>query len=243
MNYTQMKETLLQAFREVDFSALARAGRWNTHSIPLSCVHSSLPMRICFPGYKSKVQGNEIVYDYRVEVKLSEAGEWTAISHVNILVDLYFKAWCNKHMMSEWNCWLISLAEYGTSVSPARYGALSGLRTGPLPDNFTGKVAALHKSLGKEYNAGGNARPFTTAELSDLIPWIALQEDINYPSSHHQGRKMPFYRYLEAVYCGACAKSGHKISQVIERALSHSMLQPWDDAPEIPYSAVKNINR
>lgn len=40
-----------------------------------------------------------------------------------------------------------------------------------------------------------------TERLVALIYWITLQDEINYPQPRYQGRRMPFCRYFEAVYC------------------------------------------
>jgi hypothetical protein len=64
---------------------------------------------------------------------------------------------------------------------------------------------------------------FTIEELAKVISLIALQEDINYPrnkkrkdGSYYEGRKMPFYRFAEAIYCSH--KDDHIIREVINRA-------------------------
>lgn len=40
-----------------------------------------------------------------------------------------------------------------------------------------------------------------TERLAALIYWITLQDEINYPQPRYNGRRMPFCRYFEAVYC------------------------------------------
>lgn len=81
--------------------------------------------------------------------------------------------------------------------------------------------------MNKEYLKSTNLKfNFTLEELKYLISWIALQEDINYPlakDSKLQGRKMPFYRYIEALFIA----SGHRrvrernLEDVIKRAIEH----------------------
>lgn len=34
-----------------------------------------------------------------------------------------------------------------------------------------------------------------------VIYWITLQDEINYPQPTYQGRRMPFSRYFESIYC------------------------------------------
>lgn len=52
----------------------------------------------------------------------------------------------------------------------------------------------------ENYNSIDGRVGYSLDELLHTIAWIALQEDINYPMPRYQGRKMPFYRYIEAIY-------------------------------------------
>lgn len=57
-------------------------------------------------------------------------------------------------------------------------------------------------------------------DIKELIYWITLQEDINYPPPRRQGRKLPFQRYFEA----ALAKRYPEIIEiqnVINRTNNH----------------------
>lgn len=42
---------------------------------------------------------------------------------------------------------------------------------------------------------------FSFEELTNLMFYIALQEDINYPMPRYLGRTMCYFRYLEAIFC------------------------------------------
>lgn len=82
---------------------------------------------------------------------------------------------------------------------------------------------------------------FNFNELTDLMFYIAIQEDINYPDTRYQGRKMCFYRYLEAIYCKI--SYSHKLDEVIERATAKKYIPPkWQDVGDL-YSIVSNIQR
>lgn len=82
---------------------------------------------------------------------------------------------------------------------------------------------------------------FSFKKLTDLMFYIAIQEDINYPEVRYQGRKMCFYRYLEAVYCKVHAN--HRIEEAVDRAITHgSIPRNWNDVGEL-YSIVSKIRR
>ena len=59
-----------------------------------------------------------------------------------------------------------------------------------------GRNVEIENSLEPTFDRG-----FSFEQLTDLMFYIAIQEDINYPERYYQGRKMCFYRYLEAIYC------------------------------------------
>jgi hypothetical protein len=77
----------------------------------------------------------------------------------------------------------------------------------------------------------------TIEELFKSIKWIVIQEDINYPvSKGYLGRKMPYGRYLEAIH--VLEGKGYSLQEVIQRALSHSRPQKWND---MDYTFEQNI--
>jgi len=53
---------------------------------------------------------------------------------------------------------------------------------------------------------------FLNKEFQNLLFWLTLQEDLNYPMPRFQGRKLPFQRYYEAVL----AKLGHYNLELIQ---------------------------
>lgn len=57
---------------------------------------------------------------------------------------------------------------------------------------------------------------FSFEVLTDLMVYIAIQEDINYPMPRYLGRTMCFFRYLEAIYCKV--NNNHFLEEAIEKA-------------------------
>lgn len=82
---------------------------------------------------------------------------------------------------------------------------------------------------------------FSFQELTNLIFYIAIQEDINYPNTYHQGRKMCFYRYLESIYCKVY--TNHVLREAINRAKAKNYVpQMWTDVGNL-YNVVSGIRR
>lgn len=99
-----------------------------------------------------------------------------------------------------------------------------------------GRNVNKHTSLFQAFEHG-----FSFEKLTDLMFYIAIQEDINYPGSRFQGRKMCFYRYLEAVYCKV--HTNHQIEDAIGKANAYGyMPRNWNDVGEL-YNTVSKIQR
>lgn len=99
-----------------------------------------------------------------------------------------------------------------------------------------GRNIRIEPSLKPDFNKG-----FSFEQLTDLMFYIAIQEDINYPKSYYQGRKMCFYRYLEAVYCKVY--NNHKIEEAIEKAVARGYIpNNWHDVGDL-YDVVSGIQR
>ena len=82
---------------------------------------------------------------------------------------------------------------------------------------------------------------FSFEVLTDLMFYIAIQEDINYPEERFQGRKMCFYRYLEAIYCKV--HTNHQIEEAINKAVAYGYIpRNWNDVGEL-YNIVSRIKR
>lgn len=103
-------------------------------------------------------------------------------------------------------------------------------------------VAIYGKEIEKPifFNSSGN-NGFSFEELTTLMFYIAIQEDINYSEPRYQGRKMCFYRYLEAIYCKVY--SNHTINEAIEKACARGFIpRNWDDVGDL-YEVVSGIRR
>lgn len=99
-----------------------------------------------------------------------------------------------------------------------------------------GRDVNIHTSLFQTFEHG-----FSLEKLTDLMFYIAIQEDINYPGERFQGRKMCFYRYLEAVYCKV--HTNHQIEDAVDKAIAHGYIpRNWNDVGEL-YNIVSRIQR
>lgn len=99
-----------------------------------------------------------------------------------------------------------------------------------------GQDANMQASLFGTFKHG-----FSFEKLTDLMFYIAIQEDINYPEERLQGRKMCFYRYLEAVYCKV--HTNHRIEDAVDKASAHGYIpRNWNDVGEL-YNVVSGIQR
>lgn len=81
---------------------------------------------------------------------------------------------------------------------------------------------------------------FSFEELTALMFYIAIQEDINYPEVHCHGRKMCFNRYLEAIYCRV--HNNHTLDEALDRAVARYIPKDWNDAGDL-YDVVSCIRR
>lgn len=81
---------------------------------------------------------------------------------------------------------------------------------------------------------------FNFQELTGLMFYIAIQEDINYPDVYYQGRKMCFYRYIEAVYCKT--HRNHKLEEAVCRASFNGIPKLWDDVGDL-YDNISKLQR
>lgn len=78
-------------------------------------------------------------------------------------------------------------------------------------------------------------------ELTALMFYIAIQEDINYPETYYQGRKMCFFRYLEAIYCKI--GKNHSLEEAVERAEARGKIPSfWQGVGDL-YQGVAAIKR
>lgn len=239
MNYRETEKRLVERFEVGGFRERLQNREFNSRAVVVPVINQRSEIKICFPGYKSKLENGRVTYDYRVDV-YNEFVNGSAISHANIIVDVYAKASARPELERDLYDFFLALASDGRSADLKGFRPLRQISWGGVGEGLKQRAEEIHTILQKHYNRQGNAWGYSLEELYDFITWIVLQEDINYPMPNRQGRRMPFCRYLEAVYC-AVHEEGHQLEEVISRALSHSIPPRWTDAPGLPYDAVDAI--
>ncbi|MDX8045376.1 hypothetical protein SH601_05175 [Gracilibacillus sp. S3-1-1] len=225
--YEFLRCYLLQQFNRHDFAKIWCDGQANktksnntyNPNANTKTIHiknkPNLNLEISFPGYKTKITNHKVTYDYRVSLK------GIAISHANIIVDLYNKAIQLQDRAYLLNDYLLDIAERGYDYNRQQYMAFNQITA---PDSsLLNRVEKIHSSIGKQFGRKGNEDwNYSLDELSYMIMFIVLQEDINYPPPHYEGRKMPFARYLEAVYLAQHPQNGtFNLKDVFLRTLAH----------------------
>ena len=242
MSYSVMRQQLLNEFNKSNILQVWNAGQINTlhYQIP---NNYNLNLTINYPGKKTKVVNNTIkAYDYRVDLN------GIAISHANIITDLYNKALQLIQMGSDTRILedlLIDIAYNGISYRRTEHLAIDRFEFTAPSIQLLNQISTIHTNIQKTFQIDGNVNwSYSLDELANSISWIVLQEDINYPMPRYQGRKMPFYRYLEALYCAANPQNpyNYTLSDVIVRALVHNGPPPalWTGC-NINYSPIKSI--
>jgi len=232
MKFIETKEYLVDLFKSNNFEEDARNNCLHTNLLEVEALSNGSKIFVSFPGYKC-IRYNEIVYDYRVDISKNE--DRVTLSHANIITDLFNKV-KNVGMapMELANALIESSIESTFELDKV----VNNLKYNPVKPNkdLISRVNTAHGN--KTYNQLGNSFDLTIEELFSCIKWIVIQEDINYPiSSHCQGRRMPFSRYIEAVF--TAQSNTHRIEEVIQRALSHFIPPEWD---EINYSFALKIH-
>ncbi|MDU1855530.1 MAG: hypothetical protein E6789_08560 [Clostridium baratii] len=230
MRYKKLGNRLVKRFEELGFEELFKENKINSKSIEFK-NDNNINLKIFFPGYKTSIydDGNIKAYDYRVELG------GVPISHVNIVVDLYNKIVQAPHLERLLKKFLIDLAQNGDKVELDKYEALKQYNFKCPNKALKEQVNKIHLKNRKKYLIEGNSKDLTLEQLRILIPTIVLQEDINYPMEKgFNGRRMSFYRYLEAV-------SGVNIDDVIVRTISHKRPALYNNL--IDYSKIENLNK
>lgn len=207
MNNKEVKQLLLTTFKNCGFEEA-----WNNKYINTLTYNVenefNINLSIDFPGYKTKKNKYGLVYDYRVRVNQ------IPISHVNIVIDLYSKIYqmpVYKEMIKEF---LIDVSRNGYDIDFGKYSLIQNYDYKPPTLELLSRVDKQCEKLGKRYQRSGNLWNYSLYELALMMTFISVQEDINYPMPRFEGRRMCFYRYLEAVSC-------RNIDDVIERTLAH----------------------
>jgi hypothetical protein len=242
-----MKQQLQKVFIQNDFEGVWLRGEnqktSNTGRNPnINTLHYNVPnnhnlnLTINYPGMKSTRNKYGFVYDYRVDMN------GVAISHANIIVDLYNKSLQLPGDTGILVNFLYDLAVNGDGYSQATHKKLSNEDFTHPSEEIINYVNTVHRNLGKVYPQTGNRNwNYSIDQLAHLIMWIVLQEDINYPMPRLQGRRMPFYRYLETIYCAQNRNDHlHTLAIVVERALSHTQPPLWREC-NINYRQIENL--
>lgn len=221
MNFQKSGIYLLRIFQHNNFVANVQNNNTHASQMLIQTCRNGTQISISFPGYKAAVSRNRTVYDYRVDI--TKNGVTTALSHTNIITDIFNKIQNGGMSANNLKAVLIEVAQEG-NIDLARITA--NLAYNPIvpPQTLISRVRAAHGK--KNYNHVGNSSDLTIEELLASIKWIVLQEDINYPiSNNYEGRKMPFARYLETVFI--TQNNSHRLEEVISRALTHSRPKQW----------------
>jgi len=223
MNFQQARNYLTTVFNQNGFSQNVQNKNIHATQVVVETCSNGTEISVSFPGYKAYITGNKTVYDYRVDIVKN--GIKTALSHTNIITDIYNKIDSCNMSASELRNVLIEVSQEGNIMLQSIVQRLPYNPSAPNQNLLT-RVANAHN--GKTYNAVGNSFDLTLEELLSSIKWIVLQEDINYPISNgYEGRKMPFARYLEAIF--VTQNTSHTLEEVIQRALSHSRPSQWNE--------------
>jgi hypothetical protein len=201
----------------------------NTNTVT---VNRDIGITISYPGYKTDFKYGKYVYDYRVSFK------GIAISHPSIIIDLFNKAVQLGDNYKLLEKFLIDLAKKGDAIELQNHQFICDFNFSSPDPHLLEKANVVYRRQNKLYLIDSNRDfNFSIKELVELMSWITLQEDINYPMEKgFQGRRMPYYRYIEAVYCGK--HNERNLSEVVERALAHNRPTLWS---EIDYSAITRL--
>jgi len=223
MNFQQSENYLLNIFQKNNFTANVQKENTHASQVILETCSNGTQIIISFPGYKASVSRNKIVYDYRVDI--TRNGSTTALSHANIITDIFNKIQNGGMSAKNLRHVLIKVAQQG-AVDLAKAIAILPYKPVAAPQSLISKVQKAHGN--KAYNTYGNFFDLKIEELLGCIKWIVLQEDINYPIARNfEGRKMPFARYMETIF--VTQNSSHSLEAVIQRALAHSRPKPWQE--------------
>ena len=182
-----------------------------------------VPLTINFPGLKTyRKKDGSLVYDYRVSLN------GVAISHANIVLDLYNKSKQHPSIIKLLYKLLDDVERNAYDYKKESYIGLEHMSFQAPSEELISKLNEQHLSKNKIFRQDGNANwNYSLDELTFVIMWIVLQEDINYPRPRYQGRQMPFYRYVEAIALNDdSVETNYTLSDVIDRTLQHDKVPP-----------------
>lgn len=228
LSYKAIENELLDGFNAKGFERLYRTPQHLRDFLDIE-NDAGIDLKIWFPGLKTARRANgALVYDYRVDLKE------TAISHVNVVVDLYNKTRQRPDMIRTLYSFLRDLFRVPLS-GLGRIDEIDGFDVAPISSEELQSIDSLHRKLGKNYNRHGNMNwNYSANELRYVISYIVLQEDINYPPPKYEGRRMPFYRYIEAIMMNEpTVDTPYTLDKVIARTLSHNRPRLYDELEDI----------
>lgn len=236
MEYKKTRKKLLQLFKKNNFFGLVKIKNYHKKTEKVYTCSNASEIFVVYPGYKAKIKDGKIAsYDFRVDIEKN--GVRASLSHANIIVDIYNKCsngYVKINLLEKVLVEISQEGEFKLNKYPevARYKPCL-----PPTQRLLEIVEEAHKNIGRIFNKEGNKWDLNFEELLYSIKWIVIQEDLNYPIKNgFEGRKMPFARYMEAVYC--CKNDKHRISEVIERALAHHRPTKWKG---MDYSFLNNV--
>jgi hypothetical protein len=223
LDYEPSKKYLLDLFNTNHFVQNFQSRKLHSSQIIIQECSNGTRIGVSFPGYKTQIKPNQIVYDYRVDIL--KGSVTTALSHANIIVDIYNKMTSGGMSSKIFREVLIELSREGHFDVSELSKKLTYKSIKPS-EELKERANKAHK--GKIYNTIGNSFDLSIEELIIAMKWIVLQEDINYPiAKGYEGRKMPFARYIETTHI--IEHTTYSLEQVIERALSHSRPSLWNE--------------
>lgn len=148
-------------------------------------------------------------------VYLVDKNDESPISHIQIMQDLYEKT--TEQNYERMKQYIETVAKRGKDIE--------------------GEDIEVYNALQDSCDIG-----FSFEELTSLMFYIAIQEDINYPEARYQGRKMCFYRYLEAIYCKTHTNK-YTLDDANRKAEAKGYIpKNWDDVGGL-YDVVSKIRR
>lgn len=225
MIFKEPKTKIIEEFTKNKFIEIANKGLEHTNTHPVyDCIATNTKIILSYPGNKAGWKGKYYSYDFRVDSIIR--GMKLALSHANIIVDIYNKVKYGGMDAEMLMAFLIFAMEEGEFDLPT---AIANLPYSPINPSVElleiGRVA----HGGKRFDERCNSVDLTLEELFVSILYIGMQEDVNYPIEHHKkGRIMPLERYLEAIH--VCVDDSHTLTEVIERALAHGIPpEQWKD--------------
>lgn len=224
-NYQKLRTFLLKRFsdyEELFNQSIVNHSLWYAQKFNIN--KDAVPITISFPGKKTQLRSAKIVHDYRVELNK------IPISHIDIILDLYNKTLQHPEIVGELYRLVKDIAIFAYKIDYQSYQQLDKLNIEPpkpeLIETLTRKKQAFSFAKRRNYHI---------KELANVLTWIVLQEDINYPMElGNAGRQMPFDRYTEAITLNDPAIATHyTLETVLERAVAHKKNQRFPELNKV----------